>query len=403
MEKFLKKTKTLMLLVSIFSFASCGDLGTFSSNADFCDGYSAPADSQYVFPFKVNSTFEVGQGNCGTLTHYGMFRYAYDIILNIGDGIHAARAGTVKDLVESNGNAEGYLFSDMNYVSIEHDDGTIGNYLHLDKNGVLVSKGQQVAQGQLIAKGGSSGTAIPHLHFQVFSDSTLTRTVPITFKNLNDNDAGPKPWTKYTAKPFKNTESYIIEPTHGSSHKIYVSDTSNCIVDGANLSSSAPSTTNMTEITAEQYIAIASSNDSSAVFECTYAGAALNAQMTLVGFYVDEFNFDGYEYMQLQWEGAAGAYNSACEESTTLVAGGGASPPYNHIQVYRYNGGSNSSWVDVSIIGITARNGSNEISDIQAYKYTDGKVWFRIIGGNPGVLNRCSSINFEYLRLVLKP
>jgi hypothetical protein len=82
--------------------------------------------------------------------------------------IAAARAGRVIDLVQRFGTEQtGW---DGNYVLLEHADGRRTLYYHLAKDGVLVSKGQQVHAGQYIARSGCSGWCFgPHLHFELLA------------------------------------------------------------------------------------------------------------------------------------------------------------------------------------------------------------------------------------------
>jgi len=55
-----------------------------------------------------------------------------------------------------------------NYVMIEHDDGAVTVYAHLQENTIIVRKGDTVVAGQVLGKMGSSGRSTgPHLHFEV--------------------------------------------------------------------------------------------------------------------------------------------------------------------------------------------------------------------------------------------
>lgn len=59
-----------------------------------------------------------------------------------------------------------------NAITIKHPDGSVTVYGHNRR--LLVSKGQQVNQGQIIAEMGSTGNSTaPHLHFEFYPDSRL--------------------------------------------------------------------------------------------------------------------------------------------------------------------------------------------------------------------------------------
>ena len=87
-------------------------------------------------------------------THAGL-----DISAPYGTSIKAAAAGTVT----YSGNAnDGF----GNYVIISHGNGVVTVYAHCSS--LLVSAGQTVSQGEVIAKVGSTGNSTGnHLHFEV--------------------------------------------------------------------------------------------------------------------------------------------------------------------------------------------------------------------------------------------
>ena len=91
------------------------------------------------------------------------FHKGVDIGGKYGAQIVAALAGTVTTASYNN--------SAGNYVEINHGNGYVTRYLHCSK--LLVSKGDYVLQGQVIALVGSTGVSTsPHLHFSVVIDGT---------------------------------------------------------------------------------------------------------------------------------------------------------------------------------------------------------------------------------------
>lgn len=71
-------------------------------------------------------------------------------------------------------------YSDLgNFVKIDHGDGHVTGYAHINHGGILVSVGESIAPGQQIAKVGSTGGSTgPHLHFMVYRNGVLTDPVP---------------------------------------------------------------------------------------------------------------------------------------------------------------------------------------------------------------------------------
>lgn len=81
-----------------------------------------------------------------------------DIGASSGNDVLAAASGTVT--------ISTYSYSAGNYIMIHHGGGVYTVYMHCSQ--LLVSAGQEVSQGQLIGKVGSTGYSTgPHLHFGI--------------------------------------------------------------------------------------------------------------------------------------------------------------------------------------------------------------------------------------------
>lgn len=111
---------------------------------------SVPATGSGVWPTverRINCHWMVYTGHTGT-----------DIGGAIGTAIYAYRSGTVTFSGWGNGYGK--------YVVINHGDGMTTYYAHCSE--LLVTAGEQVTEGQMIAKIGMTGyTTGPHLHFEI--------------------------------------------------------------------------------------------------------------------------------------------------------------------------------------------------------------------------------------------
>ena len=89
-----------------------------------------------------------------------------------------------------------------NYVWVRHDDGTVGRYWHLTRNGALVTVTQRVAAGDPIALSGATGLdREPHLHFDEAECGPNTcQTTPVNFRNTRANPNGLQVGESYTAQ-----------------------------------------------------------------------------------------------------------------------------------------------------------------------------------------------------------
>ena len=142
----------------------------------------------YLLPFAHGSKHRVTQGYNGRFTHYGENQYALDFDLDSGTAVTAARAGTVVEVKQDSrvGGAGAHYTDKTNYILIQHDDGSFGNYAHLRYNGAEVRVGQKIEAGQLIGYSGNTGRSSgPHLHFDVRVPTFDGRmqSIPTLFKD----------------------------------------------------------------------------------------------------------------------------------------------------------------------------------------------------------------------------
>jgi murein DD-endopeptidase MepM/ murein hydrolase activator NlpD len=128
----------------------------------------------YRLPYRAGKTFSVLQGFHGAFSHRGSNEYAVDFDCPVATSVLATRGGII---VAANGAAQGagttpeFLdYRRTNFVMVLHDDGTLGEYMHLAPSGVRVSIGQRVERGEELALSGNTGySSTPHLHFQVIT------------------------------------------------------------------------------------------------------------------------------------------------------------------------------------------------------------------------------------------
>lgn len=151
--------------------------------------YRAHYDHRHVYrlPYPRGAGGIVTQGYGGAFSHQGDAYYAVDFAMPAGTPVLAARGGKVVSVREDSkvGGPSPRYRGAANYVVIQHADGTFGEYLHLQPNGVKVREGERVRRGQLIGLSGSTGfSGGPHLHFMVAGATSdgRRRSFPMRFR-----------------------------------------------------------------------------------------------------------------------------------------------------------------------------------------------------------------------------
>ena len=161
-------------------------------------------DRVYRLPYESGKSYRVIQGYGSRFSHTGLEQFAIDFRMDEGTPVHAARDGIVARSVESNsvGCWKAGCGAHANYVVILHDDGTTGEYYHLQKDGSLVDVGERVFAGQKIALSGNTGhTTIPHLHFAVYRavEWGNTQSIPVRFATADGTIDYPRRGGRYQA------------------------------------------------------------------------------------------------------------------------------------------------------------------------------------------------------------
>ncbi len=168
--------------------------------------HNAPEKNLYIFlnnkerfryklftPIKLPffGTWTVSQAHDGEYTHKGLYRHAWDFVIENQEGkqyknngdypedyfcfnkpVIAPEMGIVEEVlndIEDNTIGQNNLRDNWgNTIIIKHENGIYSKLSHLKQNSIKVKKGEEVQFGQIIASCGNSGRSpYPHLHFQI--------------------------------------------------------------------------------------------------------------------------------------------------------------------------------------------------------------------------------------------
>lgn len=143
------------------------------------------AQGRFTSPFGL-------RGAIAGVTSAGLHN-GIDISAPLGYPIRSAAAGTVVFT------GLGYAYGNTGYlVAVDHGDGVVTTYNHMAQDGILVTAGDVVREGQIIAVVGNEGRSSgPHLHFAVRIDGEAVDPVPYLLSQGIDLRAG----TAVTAVP----------------------------------------------------------------------------------------------------------------------------------------------------------------------------------------------------------
>ncbi|MAO90299.1 MAG: hypothetical protein CMM81_02080 [Rhodospirillales bacterium] len=138
----------------------------------------------YILSFvNAGSVTEPRDYTCGPMTydeHRGTDFRLYDYVqLESGTQVLAAAAGTVTRIRDGMPDANFKLFGRAavtkrgrgNFVAIDHGNGYVTSYAHMQRGSITVVPGDEVVRGQVLGTVGMSGlTEFPHVHFEVMKD-----------------------------------------------------------------------------------------------------------------------------------------------------------------------------------------------------------------------------------------
>lgn len=166
---------------------------------------AVPDEKQvYELPYEAGTMHQVVQGHHGKFSHTGENEYAIDWKMPEGTPVCAARDGLViksKD-DSTQGGADRKYEKLANCIFIQHSDGTVGAYLHLQKDGNKVKVGDRVKAGDVIGRSGNTGfSSGPHLHFAVFTlkNGSERTTLPVKFRTADKEAIIPTSGHAYMA------------------------------------------------------------------------------------------------------------------------------------------------------------------------------------------------------------
>lgn len=148
-------------------------------------------------------TYDLASGYNHKGTDIFSWPFAWDKMANNAVEVIAAAPGVIIGKIDGNFDQNCSFCTNCNWnaVYVQHADGSIAWYGHL-KTGTLTNKalGQSVAAGEYLGVVGSSGSSTsPHLHFEVYTNSTYTQLVDPWNGACNSTNPGTGWWAAQEA------------------------------------------------------------------------------------------------------------------------------------------------------------------------------------------------------------
>lgn len=253
----------------------CWDGNTEHGRSFGFAGHGPKETSPYLLPYPSGVERQIIQGNLGPWSHNQLNAsiqfdqvYSWDFSHDFQDKILAIRAGRVGSITARQAvveNLQDDSHDDENHIYVihdrellpEHDRGlngvverSVAQYLHGAKNSVSFAfalygvpsmriLGLPVRQGQIIMLAGNTGNSrFNHLHLNVQSPSKPNGTIPIVFRDCDEDHGVPRANRYYTSsnvelQPFAS-ETYPVYPplmesgtaTNAGTNTLYLDNTS---------------------------------------------------------------------------------------------------------------------------------------------------------------------------------
>ncbi|MBX2816211.1 MAG: M23 family metallopeptidase [Saprospiraceae bacterium] len=158
--------------ISFAVLTATGGKWKYGFSSDYVQGdVYAVHDEQHIYhlPHAGGRDVRIMQGYGGSFSHTASNALDWD--LEEGSPILCVRDGIVVDVRQDSqhGCMHPRCIDAANFIKIEHSDGTIADYAHLQYQGSEVQEGDSVSAGQLIGFSGNTGwSSGPHLHLKIF-------------------------------------------------------------------------------------------------------------------------------------------------------------------------------------------------------------------------------------------